>query len=232
MAKAAPSSGTPAVSTNGSRPMAWPLATSSSRVLFASTGSAYIQVAVFRSSIGTTITGSIGSRIAKLIMVCASLNDFAFIASAISNAAANRHSGIDTAITISMLGRLRRHDMPSSSSGIHFRMKWATSSSRVSPSTDTSAAAIHLPASRSNGRTGCAISNSSERRSRSPAVESIAAFIQKKNAVAKNMPSRAPAKPAERELLVAVSNCSIWIGAKVAGDTPCASRRAPAMLSL
>ncbi|MFD2270995.1 hypothetical protein ACFS07_07300 [Undibacterium arcticum] len=46
------------------------------------------------------------------------------------------------------------------------------------------------------------------------------------------MPSRAPAKPAERELLVAVSNCSIWIGASVAGDTPCASRRAPAMLSL
>jgi hypothetical protein len=89
----------------------------------------------------------------------------------------------------------------------------------------------HLPTTSSQARIGCAISTSIERRSRSPAVLSTAVDMPQMKTGRNSTPRMLPIRTAEREALVPVSKRCTWIGDSVAGETPCASRRALATLA-
>src|SRR5450830_63363 len=108
-------------------------------------GTAYIHHAVFNSSMDTTTPGTSGTSIKKLKVLCASLNDLAFIATATCRAAANRASGTDTRQTMARSAVLTRQLMPTSSSGSQDRMAWAMNRPTPTPIMDSTAAASHLP---------------------------------------------------------------------------------------
>jgi hypothetical protein len=169
--------------------------------------------------------GIIGTNISSESWVCASLKFLAWIEISIWMAGTRKASGSSTRKIEMASAAPKRMLTPSPSKEARAKTATDTSSVTAIESREKAAAASHLPVARADDGTAWQSSDSSEPRSRSPAVVSIATFMPPTKAASRKKSGSEPSTRLARAMAVEMSSGWTRSGWVIAGSTPRESSR-------